>query len=90
VERKDEQFRIYPDLNVITHTAKKMLEIALGVLRSGTDHADFLNFWLCDYGSRVLSPNPPCALLQDVSDADMSRNEFGNLPWFSHASIMIN
>jgi hypothetical protein len=55
------------DLGVIgpiTEAEKEKLRIALGVLRSGTDYADFLQFWLSDYGMRVLSPNPPPPLLE--------------------------
>ena len=48
----------------ITEAEIEKLRIALGVLRSGTDYADFLQFWLLDYGLKVLSPNPPPALLE--------------------------
>lgn len=48
----------------ITEAEKEQLRIALGVLRSGTDYADFLQFWLLDYGLKVLSRNPPPPLLE--------------------------
>jgi hypothetical protein len=78
------------DSGVVTDTERKLLEIALGVLRTGTDYADFLNSWLCDYGCQILSPNPPCGLLQDVIDAHMSKEEYANLPWFGQTSLMVN
>jgi hypothetical protein len=78
------------DLGVVSNTEIKLLKIALGVLRSATDYADFLNSWLCDYGCQILSPNPPPGLLQDVIDADMSKEEFTNLPWFGQTSLMVN
>ena len=56
----------------MTSLERKALQIALGVLRSNTDYADFLNFWLQDYGRQVLSPNPPPALLPELS-ADEER-----------------
>jgi hypothetical protein len=48
----------------ITDSEREKLEIALGVLRSGTDYADFLQSWLLDYGTRILSSNPPAPLLE--------------------------
>ena len=51
----------------MTSLERKALQIALGVLRSNTDYADFLNFWLQDYGRQVLSPSPPPPLLPELS-----------------------
>jgi hypothetical protein len=48
----------------ITDSEREKLKIALAVLRTGTDYADFLQWWLLDYGIRILSPNPPPALLE--------------------------
>ena len=48
----------------ITEAEMERLRVALGVLRSGTDYADFLQFWLSDYGLRILSTNPPPPLLE--------------------------
>jgi hypothetical protein len=42
------------------------LRLALVVLRSSNvDYSDFLNFWLSDYGAKILSPKPPPGLLPD-------------------------
>jgi len=60
------------DLSTVTGLEKKALQIALGVLRSGSDYGDFLNFWLQDYGRQVLSPYPPPPLLPELS-ADEER-----------------
>ncbi len=46
---------------------QEALEIALNVLRSDTDYADFLGWWLQDYGRQVLSENPPPPLLPERS-----------------------
>ena len=51
------------DLTTITKQEKEALGLALGVLRSDSDYADFLGSWLQDYGRKVLSPNPPEPLL---------------------------
>ena len=58
------------DLKDLTSSESETLRIALGVLRSGTDYADFLDTWLHDYGFRVLSPNPPAELTRDLADND--------------------
>ena len=42
-------------LSTATERERQNLEIALGVLRSNTEWADFLGSWLTDYGQRVLS-----------------------------------
>ena len=42
----------------ISTLEKESIEIALGVLRCDSDHADFLNWWLREYGRKVLSPEP--------------------------------
>ena len=55
------------DLSAANPLEAKVLQIALGVLRSNTDYADFLNFWLHDYGQRVLSDDPPDSLLPEIS-----------------------
>jgi len=47
----------------MTSLEREALRITLGVLRSETDYADFLNSWLRDYGRQILSPNPPPPLL---------------------------
>jgi hypothetical protein len=49
----------------ITNQEKQLLEIALGVLRSSSDYADFLGSWLEGYGREALSPNPPAPLLPE-------------------------
>ena len=54
-------------LENLIETEKEMLTIALGVLRSGTDWADFLGSWLSDYGTRVLRSSPP-PLMPDEFD----------------------
>jgi hypothetical protein len=51
----------------ITRQEQEQLRIALGVLRSGTDYADFLSSWLEDYGRQILSPNPPPPLLPELT-----------------------
>jgi hypothetical protein len=53
------------DLTTITNQEKQLLELALGVLRSGSDYADFLGSWLEEYGQQALSPNPHAALLPE-------------------------
>ena len=42
----------------MTSQEKELLELALGVLRSDQEHADFLNFWLTEYGRPLLSGQP--------------------------------
>ncbi len=51
----------------MTILEKESLQITLGVLRSNTDHPDFLSSWLQDYGRQILSPNPPPPLLPEMS-----------------------
>jgi hypothetical protein len=46
-------------------TRARLLELVLGVLRSGSDYADFLGSWLEEYGGQALSPNAPAALLTE-------------------------
>jgi hypothetical protein len=70
------------DLSVVTATEKRLVEIALGVLRSGTDYADFLNSWLCDYGCQILSLNPPRGLLDDLFDENTFKDESADLNFF--------
>lgn len=54
----------------ITDCEREKLEIVLAVLRSGTDYADFLQWWLLDYGIRIMSPNPPPPLLEPWSSEE--------------------
>ena len=48
----------------ITKPEQEILEVALKVLRSGTDYADFLQWWLLEFGVQVISSNPPAPLLE--------------------------
>jgi hypothetical protein len=69
----------------ITKPEWEKLELALKVLRSGTDYADFLQWWLLDVGARVVSPNPPAALLEPrppESSQDEELIIFGQSPLF--------
>jgi hypothetical protein len=66
-EKQEQNFSINEPL---TRQEQEQLRIALGVLRSGTDYADFLTFWLEDYGQPVLSPNPPPPLLPELSGVE--------------------
>lgn len=59
------------DLATATNREKQALEIALGVLRSDTDYADFLSSWLEDYGRPLLSSKPPVPLLPEEEWTDV-------------------
>jgi len=72
------------DLSAVTSLERKALQIALGVLRSDTDHGDFLNFWLQDYGRQVLSPNPPPPLLPELSAEEERMLVVGDVPKYVH------
>jgi hypothetical protein len=53
----------------ITDAEREKLKIALSVLRTGTEYADFLQWWLLDVGLKSLSPNsPPLQLAPWPSD----------------------
>ena len=69
------------DLASATASEKATLQTALAVLRTGTDHADFLGYWLKEFGLHVLSPNPPRPLIE--------RNE-DELPIVIDAPLYIN
>ena len=47
------------ELSMVSECERRLLEIALGVLRSDTDWADFLGAWLNDYGQQIISHNLP-------------------------------
>jgi hypothetical protein len=68
--RKENQEQNFSINEPLTRQEQEQLRIALGVLRSGTDYADFLNSWLEDYGRQILSPNPPPPLIPELSVMD--------------------
>jgi hypothetical protein len=70
--------------SALTSLERKALQIALSVLRSGTDYGDFLNFWLQDYGRQVLSPNPPPPLLPDLSAEEERMLAVADAPAYVH------
>ena len=78
------------DLKSITTLERELIEIALGVLRSKSDYADFLNCWLHDYGRRVLSPNPPLPLLANVEHLDMSEDDCESLAGLGSTSVTVH
>jgi hypothetical protein len=72
------------DLSAMTSLERKVLQIALGVLRSNTDYGDFLNFWLQDYGRQILSPNPPPPLLPELSAEEERMLVVRDVPAYVH------
>lgn len=60
------------------------LEIALAVLRSDTDYGDFLNYWLHEYGKRVVSPTPPPPLLPEISVEEELSLAISGVPAYIH------
>lgn len=75
---------VNPDLSLPNPLEAKALEIALQVLRSNTDYGDFLNFWLHDYGQRVLSSNPPDTLLPEISTEEELALRIQDAPFYIH------
>lgn len=72
------------DLSAVNPWEVKALQVALGVLRSGTDYGDFLNAWLHDYGQRVLSHDPPDPLLPEISTEEELALRIQDAPFFIH------
>ena len=72
------------DYPAINPWEKNALQIALGVLRSGTDYGDFLCSWLHDYGARVLSSNPPDPLPPEVSTEEELALRIQDAPFYIH------
>ena len=58
------------ELNMVSECERKLLEIALGVLRSDTDWADFLCSWLNDYGQQVISHKLPPLINDPVDESE--------------------
>ena len=58
------------ELSIVSACERKLLEIALGVLRSGTDWADFLNSWLNDYGQQVISCKLPPLIDESLHESE--------------------
>ena len=51
------------DGQAINEQEARILRMAVAVIRShNNDYADFLKFWLDEYGATALSPNPPSLL----------------------------
>jgi hypothetical protein len=72
------------DLPAVNPLEAKVLQIALGVIRSGTDYGDFLNAWLHDYGQRVLSHDPPDPLLPEISTEEELALRIQDAPFYIH------
>jgi hypothetical protein len=70
----------------ITEPEREKLELALKVLRSGTDYADFLQWWLLEVGIQVVSPNPPAPLLEPWPHGSSQDEE---LIVFEHSPFLI-
>jgi hypothetical protein len=59
------------ELGNLTSLEKEKLDIALGVLRSASEYAEFLSWWLQEYGKKILSPNPPSPLMPDEPNEEL-------------------
>jgi hypothetical protein len=57
-------------LNAVSECERRLLEIALGVLRSDTDWADFLCSWLNDYGRQVISHKMPPLMDEPLHESE--------------------
>lgn len=66
----------------MTANEREAIRLALGILRSGTDYADFLNSWLQDYGPQLLSSNPPPPLLDRTSPNEELELLIEDMPQF--------